>query len=192
MSVLKAVEAGVDVVDACLSPLALRTSQPAVEPLVVEPVRDRSGQRPGSRQAAGARRPARDRPSSLQGAPGRSQERLSSTPRSLATRSQAGWRATCYLAAARRGRDRPPRRGPGGDTQDTRKELGYPPLVTPMSQMVGTQAVSNVLFGRYEMISEQVKHYVGGRYGRPPAALDPNIARQVLKGEEDGTARRRS
>jgi pyruvate carboxylase subunit B len=63
----------------------------------------------------------------------------------------------------------------------TRKELGYPPLVTPMSQMVGSQSVSNVLFGRYKMISGQVQEYCYGMYGKPPAAIDPEIAAVVLK-----------
>jgi len=52
-----------------------------------------------------------------------------------------------------------------------RKELGYPPLVTPTSQIVGIQAVQNVLFGRYKMISGQVKDYVYGLYGKPPAPM---------------------
>ena len=67
-----------------------------------------------------------------------------------------------------------------------RKELGYPPLVTPTSQIVGIQAVQNVLFGRYKVISAQVKDYVYGLYGRPPAAVDPEIQKIVLKGYERG------
>ena len=59
----------------------------------------------------------------------------------------------------------------------TRKDLGYPPLVTPTSQIVGTQAVSNVLFGRYKVVSEQVKAYAYGLYGQPPAAIDPSYRR---------------
>ena len=63
----------------------------------------------------------------------------------------------------------------------TRKELGYPPLVTPMSQMVGSQSVSNVLFGRYKMISDELKDYVYGLYGRAPAPLDPWVVETALK-----------
>ena len=63
----------------------------------------------------------------------------------------------------------------------TRKELGYPPLVTPMSQMIGSQAVSNVLFGRYKMVSNAITDYVLGKYGRPPAAIDESIKSFVLK-----------
>jgi pyruvate carboxylase subunit B len=51
-----------------------------------------------------------------------------------------------------------------------RKDLGYPPLVTPTSQIVGTQAVLNVLTGsRYQTITNEVKLYLQGRYGRAPA-----------------------
>jgi pyruvate carboxylase subunit B len=68
----------------------------------------------------------------------------------------------------------------------TRKELGYPPLVTPTSQIVGVQAVQNVLFGRYKMISKEVKDYVYGLYGKPPAPIDKEIQKIVLQGYERG------
>ena len=61
-----------------------------------------------------------------------------------------------------------------------RKELGYPPLVTPTSQVVGVQAVMNVLFGRYENIPEETKQYVKGMYGKPPAPIDDKVKELVL------------
>ncbi len=62
-----------------------------------------------------------------------------------------------------------------------RKDLGYPPLVTPTSQIVGTQAVLNVLTGkRYETITNEVKLYLQGRYGRTPAGCDPAVQRQAI------------
>jgi oxaloacetate decarboxylase alpha subunit len=62
-----------------------------------------------------------------------------------------------------------------------REELGYPPLVTPTSQIVGTQAVLNVLTGeRYKLVPGEVKAYVQGLYGKPPAPVDPEIARRIL------------
>ncbi|WP_010480233.1 pyruvate/oxaloacetate carboxyltransferase [Thermococcus zilligii] len=64
-----------------------------------------------------------------------------------------------------------------------REDLGWPPLVTPTSQIVGTQAVLNVLFGRYERITEEVKKYIRGLYGRPPAEVNPELKKRVL-GEE--------
>ncbi|MBC7262939.1 MAG: pyruvate/oxaloacetate carboxyltransferase [Chloroflexi bacterium] len=66
-----------------------------------------------------------------------------------------------------------------------RAELGYPPLVTPTSQIVGTQATLNVLLGeRYKIVPEEVKAYVKGFYGRPPAAIDEHIKRLILGDEE--------
>jgi len=56
-----------------------------------------------------------------------------------------------------------------------RKELGYPPLVTPTSQIVGTQATLNVLMGRYKMITKETKAYVRGFYGRPPGSIDTEV-----------------
>ncbi len=57
-----------------------------------------------------------------------------------------------------------------------RQELGYPPLVTPTSQIVGTQATLNVLMGRYQMVTKETKAYVQGFYGRPPGAGRPRGA----------------
>ena len=65
-----------------------------------------------------------------------------------------------------------------------REELGYPPLVTPTSQIVGTQAVLNVLMGeRYKVIPKEVKDYVRGLYGRPPAPISPEIIGKVIGDE---------
>ena len=66
-----------------------------------------------------------------------------------------------------------------------RAELGYPPLVTPSSQIVGTQATLNVVLGeRYKIIPEEVRQYVRGYYGRPPAPIDPEIQRLAIGDEE--------
>jgi pyruvate carboxylase subunit B len=73
-----------------------------------------------------------------------------------------------------------------GDLPQTRKELGYPPLVTPTSQIVGTQAVMNVLFGRYEMVPAEVKGMAFGLYGKTPAPMDAKVQKKVLKGYERG------
>ncbi len=71
-----------------------------------------------------------------------------------------------------------------------RAELGYPPLVTPTSQIVGTQAVLNVLSGaRYKLIPGEVKAYVRGLYGRPPAPVDLEIQKKIIGDEEPLTVR---
>lgn len=61
-----------------------------------------------------------------------------------------------------------------------RKDFGYPPLVTPMSQMVGTQAVFNVLMGRYEMIPTEAKNYVKGLYGKPTIEISPELKQKII------------
>jgi pyruvate carboxylase subunit B len=62
-----------------------------------------------------------------------------------------------------------------------RKDLGYPPLVTPTSQIVGTQAVLNVILGkRYAQVSKEVKEYCLGYYGRTPAPIDPEIRKKII------------
>lgn len=71
-----------------------------------------------------------------------------------------------------------------------RADLGYPPLVTPSSQIVGSQAVVNVLIGeRYKMVSTEVKNYLRGLYGKPPGEIDPDLLKQVLKDEKPITGR---
>ncbi len=66
-----------------------------------------------------------------------------------------------------------------------RKDLGYPPLVTPTSQIVGTQAVLNVLTGkRYETITNEVKRYLQGGYGKAPATVDSDLKKHAI-GKED-------
>ncbi|HSO25677.1 MAG TPA: sodium-extruding oxaloacetate decarboxylase subunit alpha [Methanobacteriaceae archaeon] len=66
-----------------------------------------------------------------------------------------------------------------------RKEMGYPPLVTPTSQIVGIQAVMNVLGDeRYKMVSNEVKEYFKGFYGRPPAPVDPEISKKIIGDEK--------
>jgi pyruvate carboxylase subunit B len=65
-----------------------------------------------------------------------------------------------------------------------RKDLGYPPLVTPTSQIVGTQAVLNILLGkRYKQVTQEVKAYLLGQYGRPPGSINEEV-RQMVIGEE--------
>jgi pyruvate carboxylase subunit B len=184
MSCLKAAEAGVDIIDTALAPFALRSSQPAVEPIVV----------------------------ALEGTPrdtgldlaqlfklGQYIESITPKYRNFLDTTRMAVIDTGVLV----------HQIPGGMTTNlvsqlreagaldrinevyaelpkTRKELGSPPLVTPTSQIVGIQAVQNVLMGRYKMVSAQVKDYIYGLYGKPPADVDPKVQKLVLKGYERG------
>ncbi|MDD4047311.1 MAG: oxaloacetate decarboxylase subunit alpha [Clostridia bacterium] len=70
-----------------------------------------------------------------------------------------------------------------------REELGFPPLVTPTSQIVGTQAVMNVLMGRYKMITNEVKNYLRGLYGATPGPVSDEFRKQIIGDEEPITGR---
>jgi len=71
-----------------------------------------------------------------------------------------------------------------------REDLGFPPLVTPTSQIVGTQAVLNIVTGeRYKMVPREVKQYVKGMYGKPSVAIKPEIIEKIIKDEKVITCR---
>jgi pyruvate carboxylase subunit B len=70
------------------------------------------------------------------------------------------------------------------EVRRVREDLGWPPLVTPTSQIVGAQALLNVLNGRYRVVTKEVRDYVKGLYGRPPAPIKKDVIEVVLKGEE--------
>ena len=181
MACLKAIEAGVDVVDACLAPLALRTSQPAVEPLVMSLA--------GSGKDAGLDlEKLLEIGDHLESVLPKYREHLE-TPRTAVIDARVlshqipGGMVSNLTSQLRQmdALDRLPE--VLEEIPRTRKEMGYPPLVTPMSQMVGTQAVSNVLAGRYAVVSDEIKDYVSGLYGRAPSPIDPEAAASIL---EDG------
>ncbi len=71
------------------------------------------------------------------------------------------------------------------ETPRVREDMGYPPLVTPTSQIIGTQAVQNVLAGeRYKNVGAELKAYCRGEYGRTPAPINPEIQAKILKDEK--------
>jgi pyruvate carboxylase subunit B len=184
MVLLKAIEAGVDGVDTAVGAFAMRSSQPPIEPLIV----------------------------TLQGTPydlGLDLEKFaeineyleSIIPRYMSFADDTKFSAIDIGVLMHQ--------IPGGmishlinqlrqakalhrinevyeEIPRTRKEMGYPPLVTPTSQIVGVQAVMNVLAGRYKMISKEVKDYFFGLYGRSSTAVDEEIRKLVLKGYERG------
>ena len=68
------------------------------------------------------------------------------------------------------------------EVPNVRKDCGYPPLVTPSSQIVGTQAVLNVVMGRYKMVSKETKDLLAGKYGTLPMPINEDVAATALKG----------
>ena len=76
------------------------------------------------------------------------------------------------------------------ETPKVRADMGYPPLVTPTSQMVGVQAVRNVLDGqRYKTVSKEIKAYCRGEYGTTPAPINADIQKMILGDEQPLTTR---
>ena len=184
MTYLKAVEAGVDIIDTAISPFSGGTSQPATETMAYalrqlgyEVDLDDTA----TKAMADYFKTVRD-------------EFLADgtlMPKSMATDTQ------CLTY-----------QGPGGmlsnllsqlkqmnaldrldeallETPRVRKDMGYPPLVTPTSQMVGVQAVRNVLDGeRYKTVSKEIKAYCRGEYGTTPAPIDEEIRAQILGDEK--------
>jgi len=184
MSYLKAIEAGVDIIDTDLAPFALRTAHPAIEPIVVA--------LQGTSRDTGL---SLEQLSKLGGyfesiAPKYrdflAKTRMSVIDTGVLWHQIPGGMFSNMVAQLKEADalDRLPE--VYAELPKTRKELGYPPLVTPTSQIVGTQAINNVLFGRYKVISQQVKDYVYGLYGKSPAPIDAKVQEVVLKGYERG------
>ena len=184
MVALKAVEAGVDILDACLAPFALRASQPAIEPIVVT--------LKGSERDTGL-----DLDYLLK--LGEHFEKVAPRYRDFVdtTRFAAidtgvlrhqipGGMISNLVSSLREAEalDRLPE--VYQEIQRTRADMGFPPLVTPTSQIVGVQSVNNVLFGRYKMVTAQVKDYAYGLYGRPPRPMSTDLVKLVLKDYPQG------
>lgn len=184
MSLLKATEAGVDIVDTCVAPFALRTSHPAIEPIAV-------ALRGTPRDTGLDLEHLLKLDEYFESISPKYRDFLDTTKMSVidtrVLRHQIpGGMFTNMVAQLREASALDRLSEVYAELPRTRRELGYPPLVTPTSQIVGTQAIDNVLFGRYKVISEQVKDYVYGLYGKPPAPIDPKVQKVILKGYERG------
>ncbi len=189
MTHLKAVEAGVDILDTCLTPYAYRTSHPALEPLVMSLI--------------GTDRDTGFDIETLASINGTLEKEILPKYKHLLDDSKVSVIDINVLL----------HQTPGGmlsnlvnqlkemDALDrigdvykelpkVRKDLGQIPLVTPTSQIVGTQTVNNVLFDtkeeRYKMITAQVKDLCYGLYGKTAVPIDPELQKKALKGYERG------
>ena len=184
MSVLKAIEAGVDIVDTALSPFALRSSQPAIEPLVVALY--------GTDRDTGLDIEQLFKCAQMleQIAP-KYRDFLDTSAMSVIDTGVLlhqipGGMTTNLVAQLKQANALDRLDEVRAETAKTRAELGYPPLVTPTSQIVGVQAVQNVLVERYKMIPKETKDYCWGLYGKSPAPINKEIQKMVLKGYERG------
>ncbi len=184
MSYLKAIEAGVDIIDTSLAPFALRTSQPAIEPFIaaLEGTEYDTGLDLKSLLKVGQ---------FLESIAPKYRDYLDTTRMAVIDTGVLehqipGGMISNLVSQLREAGALDRINEVYAELPRTRKEFGYPPLVTPTSQIVGIQAVFNVLYGRYKMISKEVKDYFYGLYGRPPAPVDPEVQKIVLKGYEKG------
>lgn len=180
MTYLKAVEAGVDVIDTAMSPFALGTSQPATE-VMVETFRgtpyDTGFDQKLLSEIADYFRPIRDQAleSGLL-----NPKNLGVNIKTLLYQVPGGMLSNLTSQLAEQGAEdkfydvleEVPR---------VRKDLGEPPLVTPSSQIVGTQAVFNVLMGeRYKMATKETKDILSGKYGATVKPVNEEIRKKVL------------
>lgn len=180
MTVMRAIEAGIDIVDTALSPFSGGTSQPCTEAL--EYVLQGSKYDPKLnldylKQACDKLTVIKDR---FLASGGLNPKALTTNPNILKYQVPGGMLSNLMSQL----------KGQGAmdkyeevlnEIPRVRKDLGYPPLVTPLSQMVGTQAVMNVISGeRYKMSPGEVKAYLRGEYGQAPAPIDENIRKNII------------
>lgn len=189
MSMLKAIEAGVDIVDTAISPLSSGTSQPATESLALS--------------LAGTERDPELNLDSLNNTADYfktvmkkyqddgtySIKVLMTEPKTLQYQIPGGMLSNLILQMKSLN---------AGDKYEAvlaevpkvRADLGFPPLVTPMSQMIGAQSVFNVISGgKYKIIPTEIKNYVKGLYGRPAAPISDEIRKKIIGDEKVITVR---
>jgi pyruvate carboxylase subunit B len=184
MSMLKAAEAGVDIIDTCIAPFALRTSHPAIEPIMV-------ALKGTSRDTGFDLQRLLKLGEYFESIVPKYRDYLDTTKFSVIDTGALwhqipGGMFTNMIAQLREAGALDRINEVYAELPQTRKEFGYPPLVTPTSQIIGTQAIQNVLFGRYKMYSAQVRDYCYGLYGQPPAPIDPEVRKKILKGYSRG------
>ena len=181
MSYLKAIEAGVDIIDCALSPFGLGTSQPATEAMVAALA--------GTPADTGIHKEAlfpiadhfRGVKKNLEAAFGLNTA-IDVDTKVLSFQIPGGMLSNMLNQLKEQGHaDKYPQ--VLEEMPRVRADLGYPPLVTPTSQIVGTQAVLNVVFGRYQMVPVQTKDLVRGKYGRTPGQISEQV-RQMIIGDE--------
>ena len=190
LTYLKAIEAGVDIVDTALSPLGNGTSQPATEPLVAA--------LQGTEYDTGLDLiKLNECAEYFKGVAQRLKNDGWLTEKSLATDVNAliyqvpGGMLSNLVGQLKKMNALDKFEQALAEVPNVRKDLGYPPLVTPTSQIVGTQAVFNVLSGeRYKMITAETKGVLKGEYGQLPAEPNPDVVKLALgEGAERITCR---
>ena len=188
LSLFKAVEAGVDIIDTCVGPYAYRTSHPAVEPFVIALL--------GTNRDTGfdirllnkiGKEMEKDIPKYLQFA---DNTKFSIIDTDVIIHQTPGGMLSNLVNQLRQMDALDKLEDVFKEIPKVRKELGQIPLVTPTSQIVGIQSVNNALFdtkdGEYARITEQVKDLCYGLYGKTTLPIDPEVQKKALKGYPRG------
>lgn len=189
MVYLKAIEAGIDVVDCAMSPLAMGTSQPPTEPLVAAlqgTPYDTGLDMDKLIEASDYFKPLREKylESGLMNT-----KVMGVDVNTLKYQVPGGMLSNLVSQLKQQGRE-DAFEAVLEEVPRVRADLGYPPLVTPSSQIVGTQAVLNVLMGeRYKMVSKETKALVRGEYGKCPGEIDPALVKKIIGDDERITCR---
>ncbi len=189
MTLLKAVEAGVDIVDTALSPLAMGTSQPPTESLVATLA--------GTPYDTGLSLEKLNVPSKM--ADGLREKYLKDTlldPKVLKVNVNSlryqvpGGMLSNLISQLKNANQSDKLDEVLEEVPRVRADVGYPPLVTPSSQIVGTQAVMNVIGKeRYKMVTKEFKALVRGEYGKTPLPISDEIVKKIIGDEKPITCR---
>ena len=181
MTYMKAIEAGVDVIDCAISTMALQTSQPAIETMVASlessPYKTNIDL-PRLSKVADYFKEARKNYSEFDSS-------SSSVDTNVLLYQVPGGMISNFVNQLREQNALDKLPEVLAEVPRVREDFGYPPLVTPTSQIVGTQAAINVIVGgRYLYATDEVKNYMRGFYGRPPAPVNQEVQKKIIGDEQ--------
>ncbi|MDH8676545.1 oxaloacetate decarboxylase subunit alpha [Fusibacter bizertensis] len=189
MSYLKAIESGIDIIDTAISPFALGTSQPATEPMVaaLKGTAFDTGLDLGKLDKVTQYfAPIRERAIDT----GLLDPKMLGVDINTLVYQVPGGMLSNLVSQLKAQNALDKYEEVLKEVPRVREDLGFPPLVTPTSQMVGTQAVLNVIMGeRYKMVPKEIKEYVKGMYGRPTVPIKEEIIKKIIGDEEVITCR---
>ena len=189
MSVLKAVEAGVDIVDAAISPLSSGTSQPSTESLCLTLKDSERDPQLDLHVLNNIADHFKNVMKKFEDEGILSTKVLMTEPKALLYQIPGGMLSNLLIQMkSLNAVDK--YQAVLDEVPKVREELGYPPLVTPMSQIVGAQAVFNIVTGeRYKVIPTEIRNYVRGQYGKSAAPISDEIKKLIIGDEEVITVR---
>lgn len=189
MTLLKAVEAGCDIIDTAISPLALGTSQPATEPMVAAlqgTPYDTGLDLSALKKISDYFMPLREKYL----ADGLLDPKVLKVDASTLLYQVPGGMLSNLISQLKQAGKSDKLTEVLEEVPRVRADAGYPPLVTPSSQIVGTQAVFNVLNGeRYKMTTKEFRGLIRGEYGKTPMPIDPAFKKKIIGDEKEITCR---